>query len=709
VAKLPTVTSDVPRDLRNFLDRLREAFDTVGVDQLITARKLVAAGIAAYNPAGQLAFAGQTDQDLPTPPAPSNVTTNGALANVIISWDDPIYRGHAYAEIWAASATPGNGTPSIGDAILVGMAPGSLFAHNIGAAAKRWYWVRFVNFNGVTGAYNAVSGTEGETGDDPAYLLDLLTGEITNSQLATTLSDRIDLVDGPSSLTGSVNERLSVLQAEINELLDLPEYDPAETYEIGESVIYDGAVYQAILQTTGNLPTNTTYWKKLGDFATFGDALAAAFEDISVLTGDLNAETSARTALASQLRGNYTGNDLTALTSGLLFQERTTRANADSALSSSITTLTSTVNGNTSAIQAEALTRANADTALASDITTLTSTVGGNTTAIQNEAITRANADGDLFAQYTVKTDVNGFVSGYGLASTTVNGVPVSDFQIRADRFSITNPSITLVTVSALTRSSTTATLTTATAHGLIVGDTFTLRGVTNDTNWNGAYTVLTQPSTTQITFTVASTLTTPATGTMRVGKTAIPFIVDGGVVYMANAMIKDATITGAKIANATIDTAQIANAAIVEAKISDLAVTNAKIANAAITNAKIANAAINAAKIEDAQITNAKIADAAVTTAKIGDAQITTAKIGDGQITNAKIDNVIQSSTYLAGSAGWKIDKAGQMEMNNATFRGTIDVKSATSGARLEIRNNVIKVFDASGVLRVRIGDLTA
>jgi hypothetical protein len=48
-------------------------------------------------------------------------------------------------------------------------------------------------------------------------------------------------------------------------------------------------------------------------------------------------------------------------------------------------------------------------------------------------------------------------------------------------------------------------------------------------------------------------------------------------------------------------------------------------------------------------------------------------------------------------------------MEMNNATFRGTIDVKSATSGARLEIRNNVIKVFDASGVLRVRIGDLTA
>ena len=159
--------------------------------------------------------------------------------------------------------------------------------------------------------------------------------------------------------------------------------------------------------------------------------------------------------------------------------------------------------------------------------------------------------------------DTNGFVSGFGLASQTVNGVPVSDFQIRADRFSITNPGIALVTVSSLTRTTTTATLTTSAAHGLVVGDTFTLRGVTNDTNWNGAYTVLTRPSTTQVTFTVASTLTTPATGTMKVGKTAIPFIVDNGVVYMTAAMIKDGTITNAKIGNAQID----------DAKISDLSV----------------------------------------------------------------------------------------------------------------------------------------
>jgi len=46
---------------------------------------------------------------------------------------------------------------------------------------------------------------------------------------------------------------------------------------------------------------------------------------------------------------------------------------------------------------------------------------------------------------------------------------------------------------------------------------------------------------------------------------------------------------------------------------------------------------------------------------------------IAQGSIDNAKIGNIIQSANYVAGSAGWKIDKTGQMEMNNATFRGSI------------------------------------
>lgn len=41
------------------------------------------------------------------------------------------------------------------------------------------------------------------------------------------------------------------------------EYDNATTYQIGDIVCYQGASYIARLETTGNLPTDTTYWQKL--------------------------------------------------------------------------------------------------------------------------------------------------------------------------------------------------------------------------------------------------------------------------------------------------------------------------------------------------------------------------------------------------------------------------------------------------------------
>ena len=134
--------------------------------------------------------------------------------------------------------------------------------------------------------------------------------------------------------------------------------------------------------------------------------------------------------------------------------------------------------------------------------------------------------------------------------------------------------------------------------------------------------------------------------------------------------------------------------------------IKEAKIHNGQITNAKIGALAVDAAKIANATIVNAKIADGTIETAKIKDANITTAKIADGNITNAKIANTIESSSYSAGTAGWKIDKAGQMEMNNATFRGTLDVGGSASN-RMNISSTKIEIYN-SGTLRVKIGDLS-
>ncbi|HEM8713042.1 TPA: phage tail protein [Enterobacter hormaechei] len=71
---------------------------------------------------------------------------------------------------------------------------------------------------------------------------------------------------------------------------------------------------------------------------------------------------------------------------------------------------------------------------------------------------------------------------------------------------------------------------------------------------------------------------------------------------------------------------------------------------------------------------------------------------IQDGTIDNAKIGNYIQSNDYVAGSAGWKLDKGGTFENYGST---------AGEGA-MKLTNQTISVKDGSNVLRVQVGRLT-
>lgn len=80
------------------------------------------------------------------------------------------------------------------------------------------------------------------------------------------------------------------------------------------------------------------------------------------------------------------------------------------------------------------------------------------------------------------------------------------------------------------------------------------------------------------------------------------------------------------------------------------------------------------------------------------GQVFIREALIGDSTISNAKIGNYIQSNNYVAGSVGWKLDKAGTFENYGST---------AGEGA-MKQTNQTISVRDSNNVLRVQIGRIT-
>ena len=80
---------------------------------------------------------------------------------------------------------------------------------------------------------------------------------------------------------------------------------------------------------------------------------------------------------------------------------------------------------------------------MASDITTVESSIAGNTAAITTEATTRASAisglDGDiaaLEARYGVELNVDGYVTGFSQNNDGTSG----SFKILADEFKVIDP-----------------------------------------------------------------------------------------------------------------------------------------------------------------------------------------------------------------------------------------------------------------------------
>lgn len=328
--KLPFVKSDIPRDLRVFLDRVRELVSGSGSDRLISAGEL-ASGVLTGSlvaPSGSTGSSGQPY--LAAPPAPVDVTATAAVRSIFVEWDAPAYNGHAYAEVWSAS------TNSLAAAVLLGMAPGSIYVDETGPGATRYYWVRFVNTNDVKGPYNATSGTSAATAPEVNYLLGQLTGQIAATQLNVSLNSRIDLIDGPAGTPGTIPNQLAFLQGQVDAITAYPDYDNAVVYDTDDIVKYNGGLYKAISSTIGNVPTDTTYWLKIGDYSSLADVVAAHTAELVVVTNDINAEVFAREQLGAQVNDPSTGLPATLAT---LTNDYSTTTAVNEAIASSATEL----------------------------------------------------------------------------------------------------------------------------------------------------------------------------------------------------------------------------------------------------------------------------------------------------------------------------------------------------------------------------------
>jgi len=191
-------------------------------------------------------------------------------------------------------------------------------------------------------------------------------------------------------------------------------------------------------------------------------------------------------------------------------------------------------------------------------------------------------------------------------------------------------------------------------------------------------------------------------------------FLVDGAII---EAKIATNAITTAKILNDAIDNDKIAANAVNTNQIAADAIVANKILAGEIGANHIAANAITAGKINTDAVTAGTIAAGAVTAVKIDTDAVTANKIAAGTITG----NKISSSTKITAGTGNNVGVldgadstyriyAGHATPASAPFRvkqdGTVIIESASSGSRLVLEDDTIKVYNNS-TLRVKLGNL--
>lgn len=705
---IPAVPNTESPGVANFLASVKQWLEKAagsGLTGFASKKDLVNAGIGQVTPGGGFL---PVVPDQTIPPVPTGLLASGAMTNIIVEWDDPNakYGNHGYTEVWAAQAD------NFSTAVLVSTASGFMFAHAVGEGSTRYYWIRFVSTSGVKGPFNSVTGTLGQTSQSPAFFLGVLSGQLSTSQLNAALNSRIDLIDGPGSLAGSVNARLQTVQSQINDLLLIPEYLAGTTYNTGDQVTYSGKIYRAKSTTTGNLPTNTTYWELIGDYSTLGETVAAHTAQIGTLTTELDAEVTARETLAAGVatKGRvfrqstapttgmsegdiwidtsssysstqdyffsdyttpkhkmyqYSGGGWVDSTDDLVYEnvaaiqnESSVRASADDALSVSLTALTARVGTAEAAIVTEQSTRASADSALSSRATALEATVNSGT-------------DGNVALKARIATEETARASG-----DSANASSISAISARLNSGGDVSNAIVLSQTTANT-AVTSANTAQTTANSKIktffqasqptASTTGDLWVDTDDNNriyrWNGSAWQDAHDARISATASSITTLQTTVGGhttSIQTQQTSINGLVGQYTVKIDN----NGYVSGFGLASTANNATPFSEFQIVADKFSIAPVATSHSATdgspffyltapTTINGVSVpAGAYMKSAYIHDASITNAKIQNAAIDSAKIADASIVTAKIQDAAISTAKIQDAAITTAKIGNAA---------------------------------------------------------
>ena len=545
------------------------------------------------------------------PPTVAALTTESLVFAIKVKWQIP--QGVSTAdlqrtEIWYEKTADLAMATKLGD---YAYPQTDLTMMGLAAGTSLFFWARLVDRTGNIGPwFPSGSGVNGQASSDASPILDLIAGQISETELGKHLLDRIELIDGSGS--GSVNDRLDntrkELQALVDQVTDALLYDAARAYASGEFVRQESHLYQAIQAVPANSPPpNAAYWLDIGSLVQTSNALALQIQQnktaIETVDGKVTSTAQKTDGVYAQVNPKMAGDEQTSFAGDDVSMAGTWSvmsaiAEGDIAQAMKTDALEVRVNQNRASITTVDSASASRDEALAQRVTRLDARVSQNQASITNVDSASASRDEALGQRVTqLDAKVNNNSASIDTRLTTLATADKTLAQsIETVQTKVNQQSVSIQTnASAIADTNGKLAANWSVRMQVAAGGGYKFAGIGLGIE-NG-------PGGLQSQFLISA---------------------DQFAIYNENTPGKPTTPFAVRGTETFIDSAFIQN----------------------------------------------------------------------GTITNAKIGQVIQSNDYQPGVRGWKLDKAGGLELNGVG-----------GGGRMTISNQLVQVFDANQVLRVRFG----
>ena len=341
------------------------------------------------------------------PPAVSYLSASSELFAVGLKWGfPPGAEDTQRTEIWYS---PSNDLSTATKLTDLAYPQQDYMLQGLKSGVSFFFWARLVDRTGNIGPwYPAGNGVLGQSSSDASPVLELIAGQIGESELGKELIDKID-----------------GLQDQIDALDGLKAYEPGHAYARGEMVVVGGRIYQATHDVPadpegGNAPPNVLFWNDVGQSIEAANGLAQQVQTNTTKITEVDGKVTATAESVQALRASARDDDPAGDMAGALAQWDATAA-----------------------FVSEVKVSASRDEVIVRKTETLEATLADTSAAVQTLAQAQVDAEGKMSTMWAVKMQLNAqgqyVAASIGLGIENGPGGLQSKFLVSADTFAVVN------------------------------------------------------------------------------------------------------------------------------------------------------------------------------------------------------------------------------------------------------------------------------